>query len=116
MTTSPESAAQRQLDGYNTRNIDLFCSAYSKDIVLLDLVSGIVFCIGIEQLREKYSLQFDKCVELRCELSKRIVCGNIVIDEEYVSGLVVGKIVHATAIYEIQNGLICRGWFVRGNE
>lgn len=116
MTTSPESAAQLQLDGYNSRNIDLFCSAYSETVQLMDMLTGAVFCDGIVQLRERYGEQFAKCPDLHCTLVKRIVCGSVVIDEEHVRGLSSDKIVHATAIYEVQNGLIQRGWFVRGGE
>ncbi|MBK9248958.1 MAG: nuclear transport factor 2 family protein [Ignavibacteria bacterium] len=114
-TPSPESAAQLQLDGYNARDIDIFCSAYSDDVQLLDMLSGAVLCDGIEKLRVKYREQFERCPDLHCTLVKRIVCGNVVIDEELVKGLAPGKIVHATAIYEVQNGLIRRGWFVKGD-
>ncbi len=113
--SSPESAAQLQLDGYNSRDIDLFCSAYSDDVQLMDMLSGDVFCDGIAQMRQRYGEQFARCTDLHCTLVKRIVCGAVVIDEEHVRGLVPGKIVHATAIYEVQNGLIIRGWFVRGD-
>jgi len=52
---------------------------------------------------------------LHCKLVKRIICGNIAIDEEHVTGQVPGKITHATAIYEVNDaGLIKKAWFVRG--
>jgi hypothetical protein len=110
---TPESAAQCQLDAYNARDIDAFCDAYTHDVELSSLLTGEVFCSGIEQMRKKYGEQFERCTELHCNLTKRIVCGNVVIDEEEVSGLVPEMIVHATAIYEIRDGRIARGWFVR---
>ncbi|MBS1538170.1 MAG: nuclear transport factor 2 family protein [Bacteroidetes bacterium] len=110
---TPESAAQRQLDAYNARDITAFCAAYTSDVELINLLTGEVFCSGIEQMRQRYGRQFEQCSELHCKLTKRIVCGNVVIDEEQVSGLVAGQLVHATAIYEIQEGFIARGWFVR---
>ncbi|MFN8360269.1 MAG: nuclear transport factor 2 family protein [Candidatus Kapaibacterium sp.] len=115
MLSSPESAAQLQLDGYNARDIDLFCSAYSEDVQLMDMLTGAVFCDGKINMRQRYGEQFAKCPDLHCTLVKRIVCGSVVIDEELVRGLVAGSIVHATAIYEVQKGLIHRGWFVRGD-
>lgn len=108
-----ESAAQRQLDAYNARDIDAFCEAYTPDVELINLLTGVAFCSGTDQMRERYGEQFERCTELHCEITKRIVCGNVVIDEEMVSGLVPGVRVHATAIYEIRDGLIARGWFVR---
>jgi len=109
----PESAAQRQLEAYNARDINAFCEAYTSDVELINLLTGEVFCSGIDQMRQRYGEQFERCTELHCEVSKRIVCGNVVIDEEQVSGLVEGQSVHATAIYEVREGFIARGWFVR---
>lgn len=110
---TPEAAAQRQLDAYNDRDITAFCDAYTPDVELISLLTGTVFCSGIEQMKQRYGEQFERCTKLHCTVTKRIVCGNVVIDEEQVVGLSSDGPVHATAIYEIRDGLIARGWFVR---
>ena len=38
---------------------------------------------------------------------------DIAIDQEEVSGLIAGEILHAVAIYEIKHETITRAWFAR---
>lgn len=108
-----EQAAQAQLEAYNARDINAFASVYSDDVQLYSLGADVPFCIGKEQLRERYGAMFAQCEQLNCRLVSRIVCGNTAIDEERVTGLTVCE-VHAVAIYEVEGGLIRRAWFVRG--
>lgn len=116
VTTQGETVkpAQGQLDAYNNRDVEEFAKWYAEDVILMRLQSGEVFCRGREQLKQIYSDMFDKSPDLNCELVNRIVCGEIVIDEEQVTGIRGEEHVHATAIYEIKNGLIQRAWFVSG--
>jgi len=101
------------LDAYNDRDIDRFAAVWHSDIVLCDLKSGEPFCVGRDALRERYGAMFASRTSLHCELVKRMVCGNVAIDEEHVHGLTDDGIVHAIAIYETSDGLITRAWFVR---
>lgn len=111
-----EIAAQKQLDAYNQRDIEAFLDAYTDDIELAELLTGAVFCRGKVEMRAIYGAMFNRCPDLHCRLVKRIVCGNVAIDEELVTGQTKGKTVHATAIYQVTtDGLISRAWFVRGN-
>ena len=110
---TPEQAAQAQLDAYNARDIEAFAAVYAADVELFTLGSDAPFCSGAEQLRERYGPMFARCENLRCRLVTRIVCGNVAIDEERVTGLADGE-VHAVAMYEVIGGLIHRAWFVRG--
>lgn len=110
-----EQAASQQLAAYNERDIEAFLSCYTDDVELCDLISGEAFCKGIFEMRAIYGAMFNRCPDLHCKLVKRIICGNIAIDEEHVTGQVPGKITHATAIYEVNDaGLIKKAWFVRG--
>jgi len=106
-------AAQGQLDAYNRRSIDDFCQWYAKDVQLIELETGEVFCEGKQAMRERYSPMFEKHINLYCKLVNRIVCGNFTFDEEMVSGIHPERIVHAVAVYEVLGGLIKRAWFVR---
>ncbi len=105
--------AQLQLIAYNNRNIYEFEKYFSEDIKLIRLPSGEEFVSSKEEFIKIYSELFASKPLLNCQVINRIVCGNYVFDEELVTGLVEGKEVHATAIYEIFDGLIHRVWFVR---
>ncbi|MFM7157731.1 MAG: nuclear transport factor 2 family protein [Bacteroidota bacterium] len=110
-----EQAASQQLAAYNARDIDSFLACYADDVELCHLTTGEVFCKGTFEMRAIYGAMFNRCPDLHCTLVKRIVCGNIAIDEEHVTGQMPGKVVHATAIYEVNDaGLIIKAWFVRG--
>lgn len=109
-----EQAATLQLAAYNARDIESFLACYTEDIELLDLKSGEVFCSGLLEMRAVYAAMFNRCPELHCTLVKRIVCGDIAIDEEHVMGQIPGKVTHATAIYQVNDaGLIVKAWFIR---
>jgi len=43
----------------------------------------------------------------------RIVLGNFVIDREKVTGLPDNQVINAVVIYEVQQGLIQRVWFLK---
>ena len=109
-----EQAASLQLAAYNARDIESFLHCYSDDIELLDLKTGEIFCSGHIEMRAIYGAMFNRCPDLHCTLVKRIICGDIAIDEEHVIGQVPGRITHATAIYQVNDaGLIVKAWFIR---
>lgn len=110
---TPVDCAQAQLDAYNNRDIHGFMAVYHEDIQLLDLRTGQPFCTGRDAMTQRYTTLFANAPLLHCSLVSRIACGNIVIDEEHVSGIHPDRIVHATAIYEVCDGTIRRAWFVR---
>ena len=95
--TSSEHLAQRQLDAYNAHDLHRFAECYSENVQLFRLQSGDVFCDGKKQLVEIYSKLFTSHTSLDCKLINRIVCGEIAIDEEEVSGLIPNAILHAVA-------------------
>lgn len=110
-----EQAASMQLAAYNARDIETFLQCYSEDIELLDLKTGEIFCAGLIEMRAIYGAMFNRCPDLHCTLIKRIVCGDIAIDEEHVTGQIPGRVTHATAIYQVNDaGLIVKAWFIRG--
>jgi hypothetical protein len=103
----------KQLTAYNNRDIDNFSLQFSKDVKLYIHETSKLFCDGREQLIKIYGKMFKKRVELNCKILKRIVRGNFVIDEEKVWGIKKDEFVYAVAIYEIKDGLIKRGWFIK---
>ena len=107
---SPEEIVQQQLEAYNSRDIDAFIATYSDTIKIYDFPEKLS-SEGKEAMRENYKSFFEQTEDLNCEIKNRIVIGNKVIDEEYVT--VNGNSFSAVAIYEIENGKIAKVTFVR---
>lgn len=103
---------QKQLDAYNSRDIDAFCKFFHPEVKVVNLVSGSVRCSNIEDFRKGYEEMFSQSPNLHCELKSRIVLDEVVIDEELVTGIQGdSKGVHVAAIYAFRDGLIDRVWF-----
>ncbi len=113
VNTSAEDCAQAQLEAYNARDIEAFAAVYSDDVQLCDLITGQTFCNGQAELKTRYSKLFTENPNLHCKLVSRICCGNVVIDEEHVTGIGDAGVVHAVATYLVDEGLITKAWFVR---
>jgi len=107
----PEALAQRQLDAYNARDLEAFCAPYSEDVQIVGL-DGREQARGKEALKARYRDRFQKLTTLHCQLVKRMVVGNFVLDEESITGTG-GDPMHAVAIYEVKNGKIAVVRFIR---
>lgn len=107
---SPEVIVQKQLDAYNARDIDTFLATYSNNIQLFDF-PGEKTNEGKEKLRTLFDAFFKRTPDLHAEIKNRIVIGNKVIDEEYVTAN--GSSFSAVAIYEVQNGRISKVTFIQ---
>ncbi|MBT8303372.1 MAG: nuclear transport factor 2 family protein [Bacteroidia bacterium] len=105
-----EAIVQKQLDAYNKRDIDAFMATYAKDVKLYNYPNELQ-TDGQETMRKSYKAWFDQTPDLRAFIKKRMVIGNKVIDEEQVTAN--GKIFHAVAIYEVENGLIKKVTFIQ---
>lgn len=104
--------AQRQLDAYNTGDIDAFCACYHPEVTGLRLNNNKAGKPGLENFRATYKALFEANPNLHCELKSRIVLGETVVDEEWVTGLAGHpEGIHAVAIYGFRDGLIDRIWF-----
>ncbi|MGV6831591.1 MAG: nuclear transport factor 2 family protein [bacterium] len=107
---SVEGIVQKQLDAYNSRDIDAFMATYSNDIKLYNYPNELR-TEGKEAMRKSYQSWFDSATDLNAKVEKRIVIGNKVIDEENVTAR--GQQFHAVAIYEVENGLITKVTFIQ---
>ncbi len=107
---NPVDVVQAQLDAYNNRDINAFLATYSDGIQLFDY-PGIKAGEGQEQMRKMYQGFFENTPDLNCEIKKRIVIGNKVIDEEYLT--INGQNYSAVAIYEVENDKIARVTFIQ---
>lgn len=107
---SPEKLVQRQLEAYNAQNLSAFVATYSDSIEIYRFPNRLTMK-GKANLEKSYGELFRKYPKNYAALLGRIVQGNTVIDQEKVTGRGDAES-RATAIYEVQNGLICRVWFV----
>ncbi len=109
---TPAAVVQRQVDAYNARDIDAFAGFYAEDVEIFRLPTGESNLSGREALREKYREFFEQTPDLNCQVMERIVTGNYVVDHEFVTGIAERPRLRATAIYQVEEGLIRRVWFL----
>lgn len=107
---SPAKIVQKQLDAYNARDIDAFMDTYSEDIKLYNF-PNLLTAQGKSTMEAQYKVFFENTPDLHCDIKNRIVIGNKVIDEEYVT--INGSHISAVAIYEVENGKIVKVTFLR---
>ncbi|MEM7484810.1 MAG: nuclear transport factor 2 family protein [Bacteroidota bacterium] len=107
---SPANIVQKQLDAYNARDIEAFMDTYSENIKLYEHPNTLLM-EGQIKMKESYHSYFENTPDLNCQIKNRIVIGNKVIDEEYITAN--GSNFSAVAIYEVENGKIARVTFLR---
>lgn len=110
---TPESTIQTQVQGYNTRNIELFASAHAEDVELYNFGEAEPFCVGNAKLREIYGAIFQDSPNLHTEIINRIVMGSTIMDHEIVTGRKGVDKLELVAIYEVENEKIARAYFKR---
>jgi imidazolonepropionase-like amidohydrolase len=106
---SPEILVQQQLNAYNARDIEAFLQPYSDSIELYNFPDQLI-AKGKQEMRKSYAGYFKSTPDLHCEIVKRIVLGNTIIDHERVSGNGNPKR-DAVAIYKTENGKITKVYF-----
>ena len=107
---SPSQLVQRQVNGYNARNIDAFLEPYSDDFEVFDFPNKLRGK-GKTELKKGYIDLFTNYPELHCEIVNRMVYGNKIIDHERITG-VSSMPYEAIAVYEIENGKIAKVTFL----
>jgi imidazolonepropionase-like amidohydrolase len=111
LPVTPEILAQQQLNAYNARNIDAFLEPYSDSVAIYSF-NGLLLMKGKDQMRKGYEGMFQKITNLHCQLVNRIVQGNVVIDQESVTGFGPQPL-KAIAIYTIEKRKIQQVHFIQ---
>ena len=111
MAFDPESFAQRQLEAYNARDLDRFVGEYTEDVVVYRLPDTTPAIAGRAALAAFYRDNRFNLPQLHARLVNRMVFGNKVIDQEYVTG-VPGAPLEVAAIYEVTERGISKVWFL----
>jgi hypothetical protein len=107
---SPRYLAEEQLEAYNKRDIEAFLKPYAKNVKVYTFPNTLNY-EGIDEMRKRYTPFFESTPDLNCKVLKRIVKGNRIIDEEYLT--MNGNNFKAVAIYEVTNGKISSVYFFR---
>lgn len=103
--------AQKQLDAYNKRDLETFCTVFHQEVVTTRLSTGAQ-TVGMEKFREMYANMFAASPNLHCELVSRKCQNGLVLDEESVVGIMnVPGVRKVIAIYGFRDGKIDRVWF-----
>jgi imidazolonepropionase-like amidohydrolase len=106
LDNTPEALVQRQLNAYNSRNVDALLETYGDDAELYRIPSTLL-AKGKVQLRDHYSQLFRENPGLHIEILKRTVLTNMVIDNVRLSGIGPDK-KETMMVYETENGKIIR--------
>ncbi len=105
-----ETVVQRQLDAFNAKDIHAFAHVFSDDIKASYFPNDL-YVNGQKQLRDLFSQFFAQTPDLHCEIKNRIIIGNKVIDDEFLT--VNAENFTAIAIYEIAHGKIVKMTTIR---
>lgn len=103
---------QRQLDAYNSQDIEQFLACYADDAKLAGF-NGEVTHTGQNAVRARHEDLFAQFPQNRATLVNRIDLGTTVIDHEAVERTPGGERFNVAAIYTIRDGKISRVDFAR---
>ena len=107
----PTAVGQRQLDGYNARDVEALVAIYADDVRQYEFPDKLV-AQGSAEIRTRFTARFRE-PNLHARLLNRIVVGNLVIDHECVTRTFpegTGTI-ELAAMYEVKDGRIAQAWF-----
>lgn len=106
----PVPIVAQQLEAYNNRDIEGFMKTYTEDVRLFNYPDQPL-SQGQAPMRANYKGFFENTPDLNCEIKNRIVIGNKVIDQDYLT--INGKPYSAIAVYEVEAGKIARVTFIQ---
>jgi uncharacterized protein (TIGR02246 family) len=105
------SVMERQVAAYNQRNLEAFVALFADDATLYAYPDEVLLQ-GKTALRAAYGKLFAEAHSLRAVVHERIIQGRYAIDQETTMGMPGKPDATGVAIYEINNGLITRVWFL----
>ncbi len=110
---TPETIIQKQVEAYNSRDLSAFLDCHHPEVQLFNFSEPVPFAVGIPSVRKIYKKVFDTSPNLHTEILHRMALDNKVIDHEIVTGRSGVESLEIIAIYEIDDGRIRKGYFIR---
>jgi hypothetical protein len=107
---NPEVPVQRQLEAYNAHDLDRFVAEYADDVRVFRPPQPEPVLSGKAAFAAHYRANRFNRPHLHATVTRRIVCGNKVVDHERIAGLEERE-VEALAVYEVIDGRIRTVWF-----
>jgi len=114
---TPEEVVQKQLEAYNSRNIEGFMNVIANNITFHDFSNGKITMQGYDACKEFYSHLFKASPALHSTILTRTVFGNRVIDHEQITGRNGNQEpLELVLIYEVVDEKISKITVLRTNE
>jgi hypothetical protein len=112
--TVMEQVVKKQLDAYNSKDIDLFMTCWADDALYYEFPDTLL-ASGAAAIRERHLVRFQE-PNLFGKLISRAVLHNKVVDFELVSCTFPDGpgYIDALCIYEVAGDKITKAWFVMG--
>jgi len=110
-TAEPEEVVQRQVDAFNTHDLEAFLATYAEDAVAGGGDGMEAPVRGREALRAHYARRLAQ-PGLRATIEQRVRMGRWIVDYELVENE--AGATPAIAVYEVEDGLIRRSTIIRG--
>ncbi len=106
----PVQVVQEFIDAFNARDVDRVVGCFSADAVMQN-DAGTVFAQGEEAIRAHFGGFLPHSPNLHSEIRSRIHVGSWVVQEEHVTGLVLGEPVpefYIPSAYRVEDGKIVK--------
>ena len=106
----PVQVVQEFIDAFNARDVDRVVGCFSADAVIQN-DPGTVFAQGEEAIRAHFGGFLPQSPNLHSEILSRIHVGSWVVQEEHVTGLVLGEPVpefYIPSAYRVEDGKIVK--------
>jgi hypothetical protein len=107
---TPTEIVQRQLEAYNTHDLDRFAACFSDDVLIFRMPTEAPSTVGKAALRAFYAEHRFSIPSLRAELLNRIALGDKIADHERIHGLE-ERPVEVMAVYQVSEDAISNVWF-----
>ena len=104
--------AQKQMEAYNSRNIEAYANLFSDDIKVYDFPKQLRYQ-GKDKLIERYESFFKNTPELFSFIEKRIISDNTIIDQEKVIYKKGGTPKEFVVMYVVENQKIVEVYYIK---
>jgi hypothetical protein len=101
----------RQIEAYNSQDLDTFLNCYTDDIKVYMLQNNQILTDGKQQLSETMKTAFESNPHSKSIVLETLTQGNLVVQKEEITGHIENKTIKSISIYEITDDKISKLWF-----